>query len=89
MIIRNLSKEVNTMAYPRKKAENLDEVVGIKKKFVRYDEGAQLFSMGIHTFEKIAKDAGAVYRVNKLVLINVEIVEEYMETFREESEYID
>ena len=73
MIIRNLSREVNTMAYPRKKAENLDEVVGIKKKFVRYDEGAQLFSMGIHTFEKIAKDAGAIYRVNKLVLVNVEI----------------
>ena len=27
------------------------------KKFVRYDEGAKLYSVGKHTFERIAKEA--------------------------------
>ena len=25
-----------------------------RKKFVRYDEGAQLYSMGLHTFQNLA-----------------------------------
>lgn len=35
--------------------ENL--VVTGKKKFVRYAEGAQLYSLGLHTFQEIAKEA--------------------------------
>ena len=36
-------------------------VVTGKKKFVRYAEGAQLYSLGLHTFQEIAKEANAVY----------------------------
>lgn len=57
-----------------------------KKKFVRYKEGAILYSMGMHMFEKIAKDAGAVYHVNRMVLINTEIVDAYLERFRDSLE---
>ena len=43
----------------------------IKKKFVRYKEGADLYnSMSQSKFEQMAKDAGAVYKLNKLVLVN-------------------
>jgi len=52
------------------------------KKFVRYKEGAKLYSMSQSKFEDIAKDAGAVYKLNKLVLVNTVIFEEYLETFR-------
>ena len=55
-----------------------------RKKFVRYDEGAQLYSMGLHTFQNLAKDAGAIYRVKRVVLVNLDIIDEYLETFREE-----
>lgn len=34
-----------------------------KKKFVRYDEGAKLYSVGVHTFQELAKDAKAIYRI--------------------------
>lgn len=53
-----------------------------KKKFVRYKDGAELYSMSQSKFEELAKDAKAVYKVNKLVLVNTEILDEYLETFR-------
>ncbi len=51
------------------------------KKFVRYKEGAKLYSMCQSKFEDMARDAGAIYKLNKLVLVNCEIFEEYLETF--------
>lgn len=54
----------------------------IKKKFVRYKEGADLYSMSQSKFEQLAKDAGAIYKLNKLVLVNREIFDDYLESFR-------
>ena len=56
-------------------------VVGQGKKYVRYDEGADLFSVGIHTFQKWAKQANAVYKINGVVLVNLEKVERFIEAF--------
>ena len=55
-----------------------------RKKFVRYDEGAKIYSMGLHTFQDLAKEAGAIYRIKRVVLVNTDIIDEYLETFREE-----
>ncbi|RBP35934.1 DUF6462 family protein [Garciella nitratireducens] len=52
------------------------------KRFVRYKEGAELYSMCQTKFEEMAKEAGAVYKLNKLVLVNCDILDEYLETFR-------
>lgn len=52
------------------------------KKFVRYKEGAALYSMCQSKFEDLAKDAQAIYKINKLVLVNTQILDEYLETFR-------
>ena len=38
------------------------------KKFVRYEEGAKLYSMGLHTFQDLAKEAGAIYHVKRISL---------------------
>ena len=43
-----------------------------KKKFVRYDEGAELYSMCKHSFMKL----------DRISLVNMEVFEEYLETFR-------
>ena len=53
-----------------------------KKRFVRFKEGAELYSMSQPKFEQLARDAGATYKLNKLVLVNIDIFEEYLETFR-------
>jgi hypothetical protein len=52
------------------------------KKFVRYSEGAKVYSMGLTKFQELAKDAKACYKVGKLVLVNTEILDRYLETFR-------
>ncbi len=72
------------MAYARKEVENLDGLFkNGKKKFVRYEEGAAMFSLGLHTFEQLAKEAKAIYKIRKIALVNTDIIEEYIENFRE------
>lgn len=55
-----------------------------RKKFVRYDEGAKIYSMGLHTFQDLAKEAGVIYRIKRVVLVNTDIIDEYLENFKEE-----
>ena len=54
----------------------------INKRFVRYPEGAEMYSMSLSKFQQIAKDAKACYKVNQLVLVNLDILDAYLETFR-------
>lgn len=69
----------------RKEIPELEKMVQTgRKKFVRYEEGAKLYSMGLHTFQELAKDAKAIYYVKKVVLINTELIDEYLENFRDE-----
>lgn len=53
------------------------------KKFVSLSEGAELYSLGLHSFRDLAEEAGAVYKVRRRVLVNTEIMDEYMEMFHE------
>ena len=39
-------------------------------------------TMGLSKFQELAKDAKACYKVGQLVLVNTEILDEYLETFR-------
>lgn len=51
------------------------------KKFVRYSDGAKMYSMGMTKFQEVAKDAKACYIIGQLVLVNTEILDKYLETF--------
>lgn len=57
------------------------------KKFVRYKEGADLYSMGLHTFQQLSKEAGAVYKIRGIALVNTAVFEDFLENFREPPEY--
>ena len=54
----------------------------VKRKFIRYKDGYDYYGICQKTFEKLAKDANATYKVGKLVLVNVEILDQYLETCR-------
>lgn len=54
-----------------------------RKRFARYKEGAEMYSMCQSKFEKMAKEARATYKLDKLVLVNCDIFEEYLETFHQ------
>ena len=49
------------------------------KKYVRVKEGAMIFSMGINTFRDLAREAGAVRKLRKITLYNVDCIEKYIE----------
>lgn len=68
------------MGYRR---SDVEETALYAKKFVRYEEGARKYSMGLSKFQNMAREAKATYKVDKLVLVNCDIFEKYLETFRE------
>lgn len=41
-----------------------------------------MYCMGLTKFQKLAKDAKACYKIGQMVLVNTEILDEYLETFR-------
>ena len=64
------------MGYARK---DLEKTKKIAKKFVRYQEGAELYSIGLTKFQELAKEAKAVYKIDKVALVNCEIFEKRRE----------
>ena len=73
------------MAHKRSEVPELEKMLQYgRKKFVRYEEGAKMYSMGLHTFQELAKEAGAVYHVKRIVLVNTDLINEYLETFKDE-----
>lgn len=62
--------------------ERTAEIMLIDRKYVRYDSGAKLYGMCRKSFEKLAKDARARHKVGKMVLVDIHIVDRYIETCR-------
>ena len=50
-----------------------------KKDFIRYDEGAERYSMSKHSFMKLAQEAHAVYKINRITLVNVKSIEKWLQ----------
>ena len=44
-----------------------------KKRLVRYKEGAEMYSMGMNKFQTLAKDAGAVLKIDRMVLVDLDV----------------
>lgn len=53
-----------------------------RKRLVRYKEGAEMYSMGMNKFQALAKDARAVLKIDRMVLVDLDIFDEYLETFQ-------
>ena len=63
--------------------EAVRETLAARKKiYVRYKEGAALYSMGLSKFQQMAHAAGAVYKADKACFVNLEIFDAYFQTFR-------
>lgn len=52
---------------------------GKKRKFVTYAQGAKIYSLNYYSFVKLAKAAKANIQIKKNVVIDLEMVEEYLE----------
>ena len=53
-----------------------------KKRLVRYKDGAEMYSMGMNKFQELAKAAGAILKIDRLVLVDLDVLDQYLESFR-------
>ena len=58
-----------------------DKVVN-RKRLVRYKEGAEMYSVGLNEFQTLAKDAGAILKIDRIVLVDLDLLDQYLESFR-------
>lgn len=70
------------MAYSYKTYSDTKDVM---KKYVNATEGSIIYSLGKTRFMALARDAGAVYKVGASALVNMEVFEQFLEQFHEES----
>ena len=59
---------------------------GRGRKFVTYQEGSDLYGIPYYSFVRLAKEAGANIRIKKKVVIDLELVEKYLENNNEGEE---
>ncbi len=52
-------------------------------KFVKYKDALQMYPVCEKTLRKLVNDAGAKYKIGRAVMINTEIMDEFMENFHE------
>ena len=68
------------MGYKRKEDEKyMEHIASGAKKFVKYDEGAQIMSMEIHAFMELAKEAKAVYHIRRMEQVIISLLTKWKE----------
>ena len=60
-----------------------EEARRLRRKFLRYQQAEIVYSLSHKKLMELANDAGAIYRMDGIVLINREIFDEYLEQFHE------
>ena len=66
-----------------------EEARMFRRKFITYEQGEIIYSISHRKLRDLAEAAGAIYRFNEVnVLINKEILDEYLEQFRQPAKKI-
>ena len=55
-----------------------EDIEMLKRDFITYYQGADYYGLGLKVFPRMAREAGAVYKIGKKVLIRRSIFEEYL-----------
>lgn len=84
MICHSMPEQSEVINMPRKRTSySFDElshaVASGGKKYVRYEEGAKLFSIGRNSFIELANDADAVFKYHGCAIINIQKIEKFIE----------
>lgn len=70
----------------RKRSEVMEAARRLRRKFLRYQQAEIVYSLSHKKLMELANAAGAIYRMDGIVLINREILDEYLERFHETKE---
>lgn len=65
-------------------SDQLDDwdIAMLQKDFVTYNEGSMYYGLGMKPFTRLAHEAGAVYKIGKMVRIKREPFEAYLRSIR-------
>lgn len=55
-----------------------EDIEMLKRDFITYYQGTDYYGLGLKVFTRMAREAGAVYKIGKKVLIRRSIFEEYL-----------
>ena len=72
--------KTENMYYNQQKRSEVKEEA---RRFLRYQQAEIVYSLSHKKLMELANDAGAIYRMDGIVLINREIFDEYLEQFHE------
>lgn len=56
-----------------------DTIEPVRKHYMRYEEAAEFYSMSFTSFKKFVKETGAIRRLGNIVLINIDVVDKYID----------
>ena len=73
----------------QKRSEVMEAARRLRRKFLRYQQAEIVYSLSHKKLMELANAAGAIYRMDGIVLINREIFDEYLERFHETEENSD
>lgn len=57
-----------------------EDIAILQRDFITYYEGADYYGLGLKAFTRMAHEAGAIYKIGKMVRIRRDIFEEYLRT---------
>lgn len=80
-------RDVIKMPYPQITDLSKSMVLSMRdvlplKKFARAKDGAAYYDVCEACFMELAEEAEAIYKVGKMVLVNMQILDNYLEQFR-------
>lgn len=70
-------KTENMYYNQQKRSEVKEEARRLRRKFLRYQQAEIVYSLSHKKLMELANDAGAIYRMDGIVLINREIFDEF------------
>ena len=76
----------NTYYNEQKRSDVMEAARRLRRKFLRYQQAEIVYSLSHKKLMELANAAGAIYRMDGIVLINREIFDKYLERFREKKE---
>ncbi len=61
-------------------SDKLDDqdILFARHSFITYNMGADYYGLSVKVFTRLAREAGAAYKIGKMVRVNREIFEEYL-----------
>lgn len=65
-----------------------EDIEMLKRDFITYYQGADYYGLGLKVFTRMAREAGAVYKIGKKVLIRRSIFEEYITSISAKSLFL-